>query len=98
MLLADGADIGEAAVELTDEAPDAKSATDAPADVGAPWVGRRMTDVERDLILQTLRHTAGNRTHAATILGISIRALRNKLREYAAAGTAVPPPATGVAA
>ena len=98
VLLADGADIGEAAVELTDEAPDAKSATDAPADVGAPWVGRRMTDVERDLILQTLRHTAGNRTHAATILGISIRALRNKLREYAAAGTAVPPPATGVAA
>jgi DNA-binding protein Fis len=34
----------------------------------------------------------GNRTHAATILGISIRALRNKLRDYAHAGIAVPPP------
>ena len=50
----------------------------------------------RDLILQTLSHTLGNRTHAATILGISIRALRNKLRDYAASGLAVTPP--GVAA
>ena len=43
-------------------------------------------------------HTLGNRTHAATILGISIRALRNKLRDYAQSGVAVPPPAAGVAA
>jgi two-component system, response regulator FlrC len=61
-------------------------------------VGRRMEDVERDLIIETLSHTFGNRTHAATILGISIRALRNKLRDYAAQGVAVPPPAAGVAA
>jgi DNA-binding NtrC family response regulator len=57
-----------------------------------------MDAVERDLILQTLSHTLGNRTHAATILGISIRALRNKLHEYAAQGHSVPPPAAGVAA
>ncbi len=93
VLLASGTEIAEDAIELSGEAP----ATAAVAVSGA-WVGRRMTDVERDLILQTLRHTAGNRTHAATILGISIRALRNKLRDYAAAGSAVPPPATGVAA
>ena len=62
----------------------------------AGLVGRTMDDVERDLILQTLSHTLGNRTHAATILGISIRALRNKLRDYAASGAAVTPP--GVAA
>ena len=43
-----------------------------------------MDDVEQDLILQTLGHTLGNRTHAATLLGISIRALRNKLRDYTA--------------
>jgi pentapeptide MXKDX repeat protein len=54
-----------------------------------------MEDVERDLILETLGHTLGNRTHAATILGISIRALRNKLRDYAAQGLAVTPPAMG---
>ena len=62
----------------------------------AGLVGRTMDDVERDLILHTLSHTLGNRTHAATILGISIRALRNKLRDYAASGLAVTPP--GVAA
>ena len=52
-----------------------------------------MEQVERDLILETLGHTLGNRTHAAVILGISIRALRNKLRDYTRAGMAVPPPA-----
>jgi DNA-binding protein Fis len=56
-----------------------------------------MDDVERDLIIGTLGHTLGNRTHAATILGISIRALRNKLRDYTASGVAVPPPATSAA-
>ena len=69
-----------------------------PAGGIAALVGRRMDEVERDLILETLGHTLGNRTHAATILGISIRALRNKLRDYAAQGVAVPPPAAGVAA
>ena len=64
----------------------------------AGLVGRRMEEVERDLILETLGHTLGNRTHAATILGISIRALRNKLRDYAGQGISVPPPATGMAA
>jgi DNA-binding NtrC family response regulator len=46
--------------------------------------------VERDLIIDTLRHCFGNRTHAATILGISIRTLRNKLRQYSDEGVAVP--------
>ncbi|HEY6431207.1 MAG TPA: helix-turn-helix domain-containing protein, partial [Acetobacteraceae bacterium] len=58
----------------------------------------KMEEVERDLILETLGQTLGNRTHAATILGISIRALRNKLRDYAAQGLPVPPPTAGIAA
>lgn len=45
-------------------------------------VGRKLADVERDLILGTLDHCLGNRTHAANILGISIRTLRNKLSQY----------------
>jgi two-component system response regulator FlrC len=61
-------------------------------------VGMRIDDVERDLILQTLSHTLGNRTRAAVMLGISIRALRNKLRDYSAQGLAVPPPISGIAA
>jgi len=55
-------------------------------------VGRTVADVERDLILDTLDHTVGNRTHAANILGISIRTLRNKLNQYAEEGTQVPEP------
>jgi DNA-binding NtrC family response regulator len=58
-------------------------------------VGRTVADVERDLILETLKHCLGNRTHASNILGISIRTLRNKLNEYAADGVPIPPPNGG---
>jgi DNA-binding NtrC family response regulator len=44
--------------------------------------GISLAQMERDLIVRTLREVDGNRTHAAKILGISIRTLRNKLREY----------------
>src|SRR5204862_7196468 len=46
-------------------------------------LGRTVAGVGRDMILETLKHCLGNRTHAANILGISIRTLRNKLNEYA---------------
>jgi len=55
-------------------------------------VGRTIADVEQHLILDTLDSCLGNRTHAARILGISIRTLRNKLNEYMQAGIAVPEP------
>jgi DNA-binding NtrC family response regulator len=58
-------------------------------------VGRTVADVERDLILETLKRCLGNRTHAASLLGISIRTLRNKLAVYAAEGVSVPPPNNG---
>ncbi|MFL1875603.1 helix-turn-helix domain-containing protein, partial [Hansschlegelia beijingensis] len=60
--------------------------------------GLDLTPVERDLIIDTLGHTRGNRTHAANILGISIRTLRNKLNQYDDEGFPVPPPQAGVAA
>ena len=95
VLLADGQEIGIAAIELGGPAATVQN----PAGGGiASLVGRRMEEVERDLIIETLGHTLGNRTHAATILGISIRALRNKLRDYTAHGVLVPPPAAGIAA
>ena len=87
VLLADGDEIGPDAIELPGETQQqALQAADG------TFVARRMEDVEREAILQTLSHTLGNRTHAAVILGISIRALRDKLRDYAQAGVAVPPP------
>ncbi len=103
VLLAEGPEIGLDAIELGPQGASQGGARpltngDGTATGGiASLVGRRMEEVERDLILETLGHTLGNRTHAATILGISIRALRNKLRDYAAQGSAVTPP-SGMAA
>ncbi len=53
-------------------------------------VGRTIADVERDMIVNTLDHCLGNRTHAANILGISIRTLRNKLAQYRDDGIEIP--------
>ncbi|MEZ5936972.1 MAG: sigma-54 dependent transcriptional regulator [Hyphomonadaceae bacterium] len=55
-------------------------------------VGQTVAEVEQELILSTLDHCLGNRTHAANILGISIRTLRNKLRAYQDAGVAIAAP------
>jgi DNA-binding NtrC family response regulator len=70
-------------------------ATLAAEQITRALVGRSVADVERDLILETLKHCLGNRTHAANILGISIRTLRNKLNEYADRGLSIPPPGQG---
>ena len=66
--------------------------TDQTADDTSGLVGRTVADVERDLIIDTLYHCLGNRTHAANILGISIRTLRNKLKLYTDDGVHVPVP------
>ncbi|MFZ5861439.1 MAG: sigma-54-dependent transcriptional regulator [Nitrospirota bacterium] len=62
--------------------------------------GTTVWEAERNLILATLERVGGNRTHAAKILGISIRTLRNKLHQYrgiASAGADLHPvpPAAG---
>lgn len=44
--------------------------------------GTTLAEVERFMIYKTLREVDSNRTHAAAQLGISIRTLRNKLKEY----------------
>jgi len=100
VLLAQGDEIGPEAILLTG-APTtmldpsiavAASAAAAASTTTKALVGRTVSDVERDLIIDTLEHCLGNRTHAANILGISIRTLRNKLRLYSDEGIAVPPP------
>ncbi len=50
------------------------------APVFAP--GLSLKEMEKNIIFSTLDHTNDNRTHAAQILGISVRTLRNKLNEY----------------
>ncbi len=92
VLLARGDDLGPEAILLT-AARSGGEAAAAPVVIGARqgMVGRTVADVERDLILETLQHCLGNRTHAANILGISIRTLRNKLQQYRLEGVSVPP-------
>ena len=92
VLLARGDDLGPEAILLT-AARSGGEAAAAPIVIGARqgMVGRTVADVERDLILETLQHCLGNRTHAANILGISIRTLRNKLQQYRLEGVSVPP-------
>ena len=53
-------------------------------------VGSAVSLVERDLILETLAHTHGNRTVSARLLGVSVRSLRNKISEYSAGGVHIP--------
>jgi two-component system response regulator FlrC len=103
VLLAEGPVIRAEAIELTPATPEAAAIAAPAAPQGAAaqpaatpeakpvsaLVGRRVDEVERDLILETLTHCLGNRTRAAEILGISIRTLRNKLHEYRAQGVAI---------
>jgi len=59
--------------------PQALPAAPSAAPAGA---ARRMEEIEKDAILRTLQETGGNRTRAAEILGIGLRTLQRKLREY----------------
>ena len=103
VLLATGNEIGPEAILSPDGArfdqvkasSAVAHATMAAEQVTRALVGQTVANVERDLILETLKHCLGNRTHAANILGISIRTLRNKLNEYASDGAPVPPPGSG---
>ncbi|MGB6504695.1 MAG: sigma-54 dependent transcriptional regulator [Xanthobacteraceae bacterium] len=105
VLMASGDEIGSEAILTPDgtridqqrNAPAVAHAAFAAEQVSRGLVGRTVAEVERDLILQTLKHCLGNRTHAANVLGISIRTLRNKLNEYSADGLPVPPPGGGEA-
>ena len=57
----------------------------------ARWlIGSPIRAIERDLVLETLTHTHGNRTMSARLLGVSVRTLRNKITEYSAEGLDVP--------
>ena len=48
-------------------------------------VGATVDEAEKALILLTLEHTRNNKTRAAEILGISLKTLHNKLKEYGSA-------------
>jgi two-component system, response regulator FlrC len=64
----------------------------AEIEIARQLVGHTIAEVECELIRETLAHYVGNRTRAAKVLDISIRALRIKIRAYKAFGIAVPEP------
>ena len=106
VLLATGTEIGAEALRMPDgsrmdqtiigmASGPAAQAVMAAEGVTRNLVGRTVAEVEQELILDTLDHCLGNRTHAANILGISIRTLRNKLKQYSEDGIAIPQPGDG---
>ena len=72
-------------------APEAPRLTSSPDEIIPLLIGSTVGEVERELVLHTLARCDGNRTRAARVLGISVRTLRNKIREYSANGIDVPP-------
>ncbi|MGH6893756.1 MAG: sigma-54-dependent transcriptional regulator [Dongiaceae bacterium] len=90
IMLTGGRGIPVAALQPQAAAAATSAAAKAANGVTSALVGRTVAAVERDLIIDTLQHCLGNRTHAANILGISIRTLRNKLKLYSEEGVPVP--------
>ena len=77
-------------IRATDLQLDEEPAPAAPSEIAISLAGRTVHEVERQLIFETLERTHNNRSHAARMLGISVRTLRNKLAEYRACGTMQP--------
>jgi DNA-binding NtrC family response regulator len=81
-------------VSMTQEsavaAPEIPASSLAPSEIVPLLIGSTVGEVERELVLQTLLRCDGNRTRAARVLGVSVRTLRNKIRQYSADGIDVP--------
>lgn len=60
---------------------------DAPSKPLTPKTGMTLHEMEKQLILETLESQGHNRTKTSSMLGISVRTLRNKLHEYGVMGS-----------
>ena len=58
------------------------TAARSPAPASMPKPGVTLQDLERSLLEATLLATNGNRTRTAEMMGVSLRTVRNKIREY----------------
>jgi DNA-binding NtrC family response regulator len=66
-------------VEVRESSTISTSGTPVQVAAGEP---RSMADIERHAILETLERTSGHRAKAADLLGIGLRTLQRKLKEY----------------
>ena len=71
-------------------APETPAPSLAPNQIVPLLIGSTVGEIERELVLQTLARCDGNRTRASRVLGVSVRTLRNKIRQYSAEGIDVP--------
>jgi DNA-binding NtrC family response regulator len=62
--------------------PPKDSQPPSPHEIVPLLIGSTVEAIERELVLQTLASCHGNRTHAARLLGLSVRTMRNKIRQY----------------
>ena len=62
----------------------------SPHEIVPLLIGSTVEAIERELVLQTLASCHGNRTHAAGLLGLSVRTMRNKIRQYGTDGSDIP--------
>jgi DNA-binding NtrC family response regulator len=76
-------DVWDLPVEYRQLPPDAPAAEEALVAAGPV---RTMEQIEREAILRTLQETGGNRTKAAEVLGIGLRTLQRKLKDYGEPG------------
>ena len=72
------------------EIPLSVSPNPSPHQIVPMLIGSTIEAIERELVLQTLARCHGNRTHAARVLGLSVRTMRNKIRQYATDGVDIP--------
>ena len=72
------------------EIPLSDSQALSPHEIVPMLIGSTVEEIERELVLQTLARCHGNRTHAARVLGLSLRTMRNKVRRYATDGADIP--------
>ncbi|WOH49520.1 helix-turn-helix domain-containing protein [Bradyrhizobium sp. sBnM-33] len=79
-----------AACDRASEIPLPDSPALSPHQIVPMLIGSTVEAIERELVLQTLARCHGNRTHAARVLGLSVRTMRNKIRQYATDGADIP--------
>ncbi len=82
ILLAEGDVIRETDLLLEESLQGVPETPEHPDTLTVDMLTGPLKEIEKKIIFRTLDQTNGNRTHAAKVLGISVRTLRNKLNEY----------------
>ena len=96
LILSNGAEVDATDILFDDDTSSFEGATTQNATVSSVKIalaeGATLAEIEQQVILSALDEYDGNRTHASQILGISVRTLRNRLREYREQGIFIPEP------